>query len=172
MKSSVKIILIVLIAVLLLAAAAFLLLRHYSKNNIMDGDGMINEAYLTGFRISKGGGMDGGHHETEIRLTEDGASAQISVEDQEYWNAEAQKRTATVDASVLEQIDAIIRESKMAAWESCPASDMIALDAATTSVTISYAAGSFSFSSSQELPDGAWAKVREIESLLRACTEK
>lgn len=172
MKSSVKIILIVIAVIIALAVIAVLLLRQYGKNNILDGPGMVNETVLTSVRIYSGGGMDGGHHEVRLSITDDETGAVAFTEDREYWNAETEKHQRTVDISAISDVDMIIRENSMMNWEDCPKSELLALDAPTTSVTITFSNASFSFSSSQELPDGGWEKVRELESMIRALAQE
>ena len=155
---------IVGVAVVVVAAVIAGILIH-SRQNESSPSGADADVRLTFFAIYSGGGELGGHSSWEITAT-DGGKAKIVIEEQISHDSRTKTTKRTVSAGVLRQLEAIIDAHGMAGWNDLPESDIFALDAPSTSVSLTIDGQRVSFGGDDELPSGGWAAVREMRAIL------
>ena len=86
---------------------------------------------------SSGGGMDGGHH--FVTLTRMNATeAKYESRSRQWYNSPEKVVNKTVSATVLEEMRALGRQYKIDLWPVFPETDLIALDAPSVSLTVTY----------------------------------
>lgn len=108
---------------------------------------------------SYGGGMDGGTD--SIELTRDRGAALATRTRKETWNGREKTTKKRLDAAVFVEFEQLVVDFDLRAASECPDSELIALDAPTTSVTFAYVDedggmevdGMFTVSSQQDIDD-------------------
>ena len=154
-------------------------LYFWSQNRILDKGGMAyepdpNDASIpavTSIRIVRAGDSLGCYYSWEAVLVS-GGRVLVTVTSQPTHSDREKVWERTVDLGILEEVTRIVDEHGMTAWDDLPASEFFALDAASTSVTFVWRGEEHSFSDSKEIPDGGWAAIRDIKTLLETAAGK
>jgi len=129
-------------------------------------------APLLAVSFSSGGDMLGSSHSLSVTAVDDGY-ALITYEDAEWHAQDPVVKEYKVTPVVLEEIKAVFNDKGMASWEKCPRSEIQVLDGATTGYSFRFAdKSSVRFSSTQELPEGAYAALRKIRELAQKYCQK
>ena len=100
-------------------------------------DGEILLGRLSGCHYSSAGSMSGGHHFIDVsRKTE--TQALFDSRFKSWHNSPEKTQNRVISAQMLDEIEAMGREYKIDTWGPFPQTDLIALDAATVSITLTY----------------------------------
>ncbi len=100
-------------------------------------DGSVQLGRVMACRYSSGGGMDGGHRHVELkRITDRDALYESSAK--QWNNAPEKTEKKTVDARSLDEMEALGRKYAVDTWPLFPETDLIALDAPTVTLTVTY----------------------------------
>ena len=137
-----------------------------APGNVLDGDGMINPAAVSMFSYYRGGGMENGHY--RVTLEADKLTVERRIGER------TNRKEYTVPDDTINAIEKVLYDSGMKEWRGdFPASEYIALDADTVSVTVDYYDGAhIEFNSNQEVPGEGWDAVNETMHLLEAIADK
>lgn len=137
-----------------------------APGNVLDGDGMINPTAVSTFSYYRGGGMENGHY--RVTLVDDKLTVERRIGER------TDRKEYTVPDDTINEVEKVLYDSGMKEWRGdFPASELIALDADTVSVTIDYYDGAhIAFDSNQEVPDEGWDAVNETMHLLEAIADK
>ncbi len=167
MKTVFKILLILLaVAIFLFALFFFWIQTHTNYGAGGKGTGMKKEGLVFwNYRVS--GGMAGGCTEISAEYTEKNGKVLLTEYRKPHNGAKGKTRTRRADASLLDEIEKTVTESGMRSWQELGPSEIQVLDADTARVTIGYSDGSrFTFSDTQDLPDGWRKEVDRINSII------
>lgn len=124
---------------------------------------MTEKTKLTGAIYSCGGGMEGESDHMELHLDDDGR-VKLHREYTEGNGCDTIITDKEVPADVLEKAAEIFDKSGMKNWGELPRSEYELLDAPTSYAQYITADGSFSVSSSYEIPD--YSVISELYTLL------
>ncbi len=121
----------------------------------------------------RGGGMDGGSSRAELS-EKDGQTVLVTAVSR-YWNAPFRVSEYRADDDALPQLKEIADKYGMAAWHDLPYSELIALDAPSTSYVLVFDDSALngmpyetvSFSLDQKLPRKGSEGVKALSSCLR-----
>lgn len=100
-------------------------------------DGKIMLGRLLQCHYSSSGSMSGGHHFIDLNRT-NGKEALFESRYKAWYNSPEKTQSRRISAQILDEIEALGREYKIDTWGPFPETDLIALDAATVSVSLSY----------------------------------
>ena len=146
---------IIVILVSALAIAAGVGIWYYkTKFYVPDKGGMERDLSDTVFSCSysNGGGMDGGSMSMRIYLNENN-EAWFEYYNLPYISAEEESVSFQIPYEAIEQIRLKCKEFGVLSWGKLEYSDMVLLDAATTTVSFGYGDTEFySVNSNYELP--------------------
>lgn len=118
----------------------------------------LNEYYY-----SVGGGMTGGYYNEKIKR--EGDQAVIRTAEASFHNEEPIKNEYVVDASVLEEIETVVRKYKMNFWHRKKFTNMFIADGESESFTFGFDENSINFSS-QIYPAEYGNKLKEIKEIV------
>lgn len=172
-------ILLVVGIIVVLVAGGLVGLYLWSQNRILDRDGMVNwkaedeegnALSLSYLRITESGDEYGCYYSWEIVATEPG-TAKVTVTVQPTHSSREKKYVQKVGGNLLRDIQAIVDAHGMTGWDDLPPAEIFALDAASTAVRFEYDGVEHRFSDGDELPDGGWAAIHEIEELLETAAK-
>ena len=100
-------------------------------------DGKVMLGRLQKCHFSSAGSMSGGHH--FIDLSRKGKTeAQFESRYKEWHNSPEKTKNRVIPVQILDEMEALGREYKIDTWGPFPQNDLIALDAATNTLTLSY----------------------------------
>ena len=160
----------VIFGVVVSSAAGYFLVKHFSKDNVLDGDGMVNDRCLS-CKYHYGGGME--RDSVSITLKEnDNETATLEVVSCSSPDYEEITENYTVSFDSLEKIYQLYTKYDVANWGKLPESELIALDAPVTSISIKTVNTTVSFDSTKEFPDDSYSIISEIRSVLYDCIEQ
>lgn len=162
-------ILIPVLGVLILVGGGILVVRNFfAKDNVMDGDGMINPSAISTFRFSRDSSEMNSHY---ILTLED---EKLTVEDCAGNGYKTVTKTYTTTHELQLQMEEIIYEVGMRRWaQPLPFSEIQMLDGETTSVTVIFAdETTISFSSERDVPEGGWEAVYKVVELMEEVIDK
>ena len=100
-------------------------------------DGEILLGRLSGCHYSSSGSMSGGHHFIDVSRKSE-TEALFDSRFKSWHNSPEKTQNRVISAQMLDEIEAMGREYKIDTWRPFPLTDLIALDAATVTVTLSY----------------------------------
>ena len=157
----------VLIWLLAVAAALFALLLVWIMTHTNDSAAPGEGSGLYSWSYTVSGGMDGGTLEISAEYSEKTGRTVVTRAEKKTHSSVQRTRRRRADASLLDEIGEIVSEYGMREWDGLAMSGLQVPDAAAVRVTLRYGEGSrYSFSSSQELPEG-WAEgVEKINSII------
>ena len=160
----------VIFGVVVSSAAGYFLVKHFSKDNVLDGDGMVNDRCLS-CKYHYGGGME--RDSVSITVKEnDNETATLEVVSCSSPDYEEITENYTVSIDSLEKIYQLYTKYDVANWGKLPESELIALDAPVTSISIKTVNTTVSFDSTKEFPDDSYSIISEIRSVLYDCIEQ
>lgn len=105
----------------------------------------ISGQHLNGYRYVSGGGMTGAYRIKRVRRNED--SALISIESAEWHSQDPTIEEYLVDATVLDELEAVVRKHKMNHWNNKKFTNMFVHDAESESYSFDFDKSGISFSS-------------------------
>lgn len=160
-------ILIVLAVVVLLVCSMFTLKVFFGKI-ITDKTGMVRtpEDNIILCRYSASGDMDGECEILEIRESENGGAV-IFYEYSRITSDEEYSESVEVPFEALSKIRAICLKYKIFSWGELKDSEVILLDGAVTSVTVSTGEKSYTYNSIQEIPEHAYGITTELYNVMK-----
>ena len=100
-------------------------------------DGKVLLGRLSGCHYSSAGSMSGGHHFIDVKR-KSGTEAQFESRSKDWHNSPEKTQNRVISTQMLDEMEALGREYKIDTWGPFPKTDLIALDAATVTVTVSY----------------------------------
>lgn len=170
-KKLIVVIIVMLVGALVVAAAVAVSVGvwHLKKGtHIQDKTGMVRDMSDTVISCSynEGGGMDGGSMRMEISIKDDGA-VWFDYYNCPYNGADEETISRKVTFDALEEIRTICKKRSVLTWGELPESELVLLDAPTTSITFIYGDNEFySISSNKELPAKGEGIFSEIFNVL------
>ena len=173
MKTRMKEIIIVASVVLGVAAVSavgYFLVKHFSKDNILHGDGMINERCLS-CKYHYGGGMERDSVSITVKAN-DNETATLEVVSRSSPDYEEITESYTVSFDSLEKIYQLYTKYDVENWGELPESELLALDAPVISISIKTVNATVSFNSNKEFPDDGYSIISDIHSVLYDCIEQ
>ena len=157
----------VILGVVVSSAAGYFLVKHFSKDNVLDGDGMVNDRCLS-CKYHYGGGME--RDSVSITVKEnDNETATLEVVSCSSPDYEEITESYTVSFDSLEKIYQLYTKYDVANWGKLPESELIALDAPVTIKTVNT---TVSFDSNKEFPGDGYSIILDIRSVLYDCIEQ
>ena len=117
--------------------AEFKQLRLAKDNGQKLYDGKVMLGRLLHCHYSSAGSMSGGHHFMDL-TRKNGREALFESRYKAWHNSPEKTQNRVISAQLLDEMEALGREYKIDAWGPFPETDLIALDAATVSVSLSY----------------------------------
>lgn len=135
--------------------AKYMIFKHYVN---------IKKQHLLEYHYSVGGGMTGGYYSETVRRQ--GDKAVISTVRAEFHNEEPIESKIEVDASILDDIEQIVRKYKMNFWNKRKFTNMFISDGESTSYTFSFDKTRIYFSS-QFYPAMYGMKLQEIRDIIK-----
>ena len=160
----------VILGVVVSSAAGYFLVKHFSKDNVLDGDGMVNDRCLS-CKYHYGGGME--RDSVSITVKEnDNETATLEVVSCSSPDYEEITESYTVSFDSLEKIYQLYTKYDVANWGKLPESELIALDAPVTSISIKTVNTTVSFDSNKEFPGDGYSIILDIRSVLYDCVEQ
>lgn len=173
MKIRMKEIIIVLSVILGVAAiftVGYFLVKHFLKDKLLDGDGMVNDRCLS-CTYHLGGGMEGNSLSITVKENDnETATLEVVSCNSPYYEEITENYTVSFDS--LEKIYQIYKKYEVAKWGELPESELIALDDPVVSVCIKTVNTTVSFDSNKEFPENAFTIISEIRSVLYDCIEQ
>lgn len=160
----------VILGVVVSSAAGYFLVKHFSKDNVLDGDGMVNDRCLS-CKYHYGGGME--RDSVSITVKEnDNETATLEVVSCSSPDYEEITENYTVSFDSLEKIYQLYTKYDVKNWGKLPESELIALDAPVTSISIKTVNTTVSFDSNKEFPGDGYSIILDIRSVLFDCIEQ
>ena len=170
MKDIIIIVASVILGVAAVAAVGYFLVKHFVDKSKLDGDGMVNDRCLS-CKYHCGGGME--RDSVSITLKEnDNETATLEVISSNSPSDEEITENYTVSFDSLEKIYQLYTKYDVKNWGKLPESELIALDAPVTSISIKTVNTTVSFDSNKEFPEDGYNIVSEIRSVLYDCIEQ
>ena len=160
----------VILGIVAVSIVGYFLVKHFLRDNLPDGDGMVNDRCLS-CKYHLGGGIDGNSLNITVKET-DNETATLEVVSSNSPYREKITENYKVSFDSLEKIYQIYKKYKVAKWGELPESELIALDEPVTSVFIKTADTTVSFDSTREFPKNAGTIISEIHSVLCDCIEQ
>lgn len=160
----------VILGVAVISTVVYFLVKHFSKDNLLDGDGMVNDRCLS-CKYHLGGGMDGDSLSITVKEA-DNETATLEVVSCSGPYHEEITENYTVSFDSLEKIYQIYKKYKVSKWGELKNSEIQALDAPVVSVCIKTAGTTVSFDSTKEFPKNSFTIISEIRSVLYDCIEQ
>lgn len=100
-------------------------------------DGKVLLGRFAGCHYSSAGSMSGGHHFIDVKRKNE-TEAQFESRFKSWHNSPEKTQNRVISAQMLNEMEALGREYNIDTWGPFPQTDLIALDAATVKVTVSY----------------------------------
>ena len=100
-------------------------------------DGKVLLGRFAGCHYSSAGSMSGGHHFIDVKRKNE-TEAQFESRFKSWHNSPEKTQNRVISAQMLDEMEALGREYNIDTWGPFPQTDLIALDAATVKVTVSY----------------------------------
>ena len=160
----------VILGVAIISTVVYFLVKHFSKDNLLDGDGMVNDRCLS-CKYHLGGGMDGDSVSITVKEN-DNETATLEVVSCSGPYHEEITENYTVSFDSLEKIYQIYKKYKVSKWGELKKSEIQALDAPVVSVCIKTTGTTVSFDSTKEFPKNSFTIISEIRSVLYDCIEQ
>ncbi|MBQ9697299.1 MAG: hypothetical protein IJV46_02005 [Acidaminococcaceae bacterium] len=110
-------------------------LAQEHKQKLYDGDVLSGPLLKCSF--SSAGSSSGGHHFADLTRTGAG-TALFESRRKDWFDAPEKEVKKEVPASILEEMEALGREYRIDTWALFPKSDLIALDAASETLSVTY----------------------------------
>lgn len=123
---------------------------------------------LNKYTCSSGGGMTGGYYIETIKRHED--QAIISIKSAEWHSQEPMVMEYLTDASVLDELETVIRKCKMNFWHRKKFTNMFISDGESTSYHFNFDNADISFSS-QIYPMKYGKKLNMLDSIVKKYIE-
>lgn len=123
----------------------------------------ISGQHLNGYVYSTGGGMTGGYHRNTVKRYDD--SALISIESAEWHSQDPTIEEYLVDDTVLDELEAVVRQHKMNHWNHKKFTNMFVSDGESESYSFDFDENSISFSS-QIYPENYRNKLTELDRIV------
>lgn len=130
----------------------------------------IRGQHLNAYRYTSGGGMLGGYFCQTIKRGDDGRAI-ISIEEAECHNDEPKIEEYYVDASILDDLERIIRKNRMNFWNRRKFSNMFIADGESRGYCFEFDKKQISFSS-QHYPVKYSNKLHKLKEVIEAYLEK
>ena len=160
----------VILGVAAISAVGYFLVKDFVKDNVLDGDGMVNDRCLS-CTYHFGGGME--RDSVSITVKEnDNETATLEVVSCSSPDYEEITENYTVPFDSLEEIYQIYKKYEVAKWGELPESELIALDDPVISISIKTVNTTVSFDSNKEFPDDSYSIISDIRSVLYDCIEQ
>ena len=162
-------IIVICVGVLAVAAATAAGVWYFKKSvHVPDKTGMVRDMSDTviACSYSEGGGMEGGSFRMEISIRDDG-NVWFEYYNCPYNGADEEEFSHKVPFEAIEEIRALCKKSGVLSWGKLPQSELLLLDAPTTSVSFTFGDNEFySVSSGSELPEKGSGLFTEIFNTL------
>jgi hypothetical protein len=100
-------------------------------------DGKVLLGRFSGCHYSSAGSMSGGHHFIDVKRKSE-TEAQFESRSKDWHNSPEKTQNRIISTQMLDEMEALGREYKIDTWGPFPKTDLIALDAATVTITVSY----------------------------------
>ncbi len=133
------------------------------------GNSTVQEP-LTSVSFSRGGDMLGSHHAMSVKAK--GDKAWVCYENAAWHNQVPEIEEYLVPVALLGDIKTIFNEQKLAKCEKAPKSKIFVCDGATSSYRFCFSKRCIHFSTTQELPDGAYAALQNISTCVADACQK
>ena len=160
----------VILGVVASSAVGYFLVKDVVKDNVLDGDGMVNDRCLS-CTYHFGGGMERDSVSITVKET-DNETAALEVVSCSSPDYEEITENYTVSFDSLEKIYQIYKKYKVSKWGELKKSEIQALDAPVVSVCIKTVNTTVSFDSTKEFPKNSFTIISEIRSVLYDCIEQ
>ena len=160
----------VILGVAVISTVVYFLVKHFSKDNLLDGDGMVNDRCLS-CKYHLGGGMERDSISITVKET-DNETAALEVVSCSSPDYEEITENYTVSFDSLEKIYQLYTKYDVKNWGKLPESELIALDAPVTSISIKTVNTTVSFDSYKEFPGDGYSIILDIRSVLYDCIEQ
>lgn len=159
---------LILLAVVILLAFSMFTLKGFFGKIITDKTGMVRspEDDIILCRYSSGGGMEGEYEILEICESENGGAV-VTYECSRITTNEEYSESVEVPFEALSKIRAICLKYKIFSWGELKDSEVILLDGAVTSVTVSTGEKSYTYNSIQEIPEHAYGITTELYNVMK-----
>ena len=131
---------IIIAAVIVLAAiggVTIMVGRHFVS---------LHGQHLQQFTYSEGGGMNGGYYRKSVKRADD-THALISIEEADWYAQDPTVREYLVDASILEELEAVVRKCGMNFWNRKTFTRMFIADGESKGYSFQFDKASVDFSS-------------------------
>ena len=159
-----------ILGVAVVSTVGYFLVKDVVKDNVLDGDGMVNDRCLS-CKYHYGGGMERDSVSITVKET-DNETAALEVVSCSSPDYEEITENYTVSFDSLEKIYQIYKKYEVAKWGELPESELIALDAPVTSISIKTVNTTVSFDSNKEFPGDGYSIILDIRSVLYDCVEQ
>ena len=160
----------VILGVVASSAVGYFLVKDVVKDNVLDGDGMVNDRCLS-CTYHFGGGMERDSVSITVKET-DNETAALEVVSCSSPDYEEITENYTVSFDSLEKIYQLYIKYDVENWGELPKSELIALDDPVISISIKTVNTTVSFDSNKEFPDDSYSIISEIRSVLYDCIEQ
>ena len=164
---------VVILVVIGIITAVAVITKNTMKNHILDGPGMERPLCytITSCRYYTGGGMEGGSTSIEF-YTGDDNKIYMSYYNCPYNGAEEESYTIEVAPGALVEIQHALYSRGFLSWGKLEKSELILLDAPTTTISVTYGDGEiYSVSDTDELPENGYGIFNEIYSIFSIYTK-
>lgn len=155
----------VIVAVILLFPILSAMLKP--EDHLLDGGDMMNRSYLKSVTYSEYGDMTGGSVYMKL-YSDDSGKVWLEVSECAAAGCEEVSNTYELDLNAVYQFNALYDEKHMGRCVDLPDSELMILDAATSSVTIEFSDRTISFNSNKVFPEECVGAVGATYSLLRS----
>lgn len=119
---------------------------------------------LNSYSRSVGGGMTGGYYRESVKRN--GAQAVISTVEASFHNEEPVKCEYVVDATILDEIEDLVRKYRINFWNRKKFTNMFISDGESESFSFEFDKNGINFSS-QIYPEKYGAKLKEIKEIVK-----
>ena len=161
---------VVFIVLVGIITAVAVITKNTMKNHVLDGPGMERQPhdYISYCGYSYGGGMEGESEHIELVGNTDGSCTYIYTYCPYVGGEETKiEKTFADTESVMNEIREICKRTGVLTWGKLPDSELIILDAPTTTVTFRFFEDCFySVNSNYEIPEKGNGIFNEIYNYL------
>ena len=124
----------------------------------------IRGQHLERYHYSSGGGMPGGYYSMTVKRTDDGR-AYICSEQADWHSQDPTISEYIVDASILDELESVVRKYKMNFWNRKTFSRMLILDGESSGHSFQFDDGDIDFSS-QHYPMKYREKLQKLDDVI------
>lgn len=154
--------------ILILVAVAVVLLFITGGIMMFGNYVSISGQHLNTYSCSSGGGMTGGYYRETIKKYDN--HALISIESAEWHSQDPVVKEYLTDASVLEELEAVVRKYRMNCWHGKKFTSMFIDDGESMSYHFDFDDATVYFSS-QFYPAGYSEKLAKLDSIVKKYIE-